>query len=117
MAIYLDDSGTGFTNRFTFQNGGDLTWNGGIISMQAGKFGFYGDNCTVRINSLNAKLIYRTQDPQNQIRQETDDFISTAFSFIGGDMTIVGTAQQLNGYLLSFTRLFLVSCFKILFQI
>ncbi|MGB0883623.1 MAG: hypothetical protein ACPGTG_02785 [Flavobacteriales bacterium] len=66
--------------------------------MQAGKFGFYGDNCTVRINSLNAKLIYRTQDPQNQIRQETDDFISTAFSFIGGDMTIVGTAQQLNGY-------------------
>lgn len=98
MAIYLENTPSGFTNRFSFQNSSSLTWNGGIISIYAGKFGFYGDNVTVRINSLEAVLIYRTQDPQNQIRQETDDFISTAFSFINGDLTIVGTGQQLDGY-------------------
>ena len=97
-AIYFENTGAGFTNRVSFTGNSSLTWNGGFISMQAGKFGFYGDNVTVRINSTNAKLLYRTQDPQNQIRQETDDFISTGFTLINGDLTIVGTGQQLNGY-------------------
>ncbi len=97
-AIFLEDFPDGFTNRVSFYNNSSLTWNGGTISIAAGKFGFYGDNVTVRINSTNAKLIYRRQDPQNQIRQETDDFISTGFTFINGDFTIVGTGQQLNGY-------------------
>jgi len=98
LAIFLEDTPTGFNDRFSFSGNSSFTWNGGFISMYAGKFGFYGDNVTVRINSVNAKLLYRTQDPQNQIRQETDDFISQAFSFINGDFTIVGTGQQLNGY-------------------
>ncbi len=99
MAIYCENTAAGFTNRVTFEDNATFIWNGGVISMFAGKFGFYGDNVTVRINSANAKLIYRTQDPQNQIRQETDDFISTAFTFINGDFTVVGTGQQLNGYI------------------
>ena len=98
MAIYCENTGAGFTNRVSFEDNATFIWNGGVISIFAGKFGFYGDNVTVRINSINAKLIYRTQDPQNQIRQETDDFISTGFTFINGDFTIVGTGQQLNGY-------------------
>ncbi len=98
MAIFLEDTPQGFTNRFSFYNNATFTWNGGVISIYAGKFGFYGDTVTVRAKSSNAKLIYRTQDPENQIRQETDDFISTGFSLIHGDLTIVGTGQQLNGY-------------------
>ncbi len=98
MAIYLENTVSGFTNRVSFYNQSSLTWNGGVISMYAGKFGFYTDNVTVRINSKNAKLIYRTTNPQNQIRQETDDFVSDGFTLINGDLTIVGTGQQLNGY-------------------
>lgn len=98
MAIYLENTISGFINRVSFYNQSSLTWNGGVISIYAGKFGFYGDNVTVRINSKNAKLIYRTTDPQNQIRQETDDFVSNGFTLINGDLTIVGTGQQLNGY-------------------
>lgn len=98
MAIYLENTNAGFTNRVSFYNQSSFTWNGGVISMYAGKFGFYTDNVTVRINSKNAKLVYRTTDPQNQIRQETDDFISDGFTLINGDFTIVGTGQQLNGY-------------------
>lgn len=98
IAIFLEDTPQGFTNRFSFYNNASLTWNGGIISMYAGKFGFYGDSVTVRTNSPNAKLIYRTQDAENQLRQETDNFISTGFSLINGDLTIIGTGQQLNGY-------------------
>lgn len=98
MAIYLENTVSGFTNRVSFYNQSSLTWNGGVVSIYAGKFGFYTDNVTVRINSKNAKLVYRTTDPQNQIRQETDDFISDGFTLINGDFTIVGTDQQLNGY-------------------
>lgn len=98
LAIYLDTSPLGFTNRFSVSNAGKLTWNGGVISMYAGKFGFYGHTCVVRINSINAKFMFRTVDVQNQVRQETNDFISTAFELIGGDLTIVGVGQQLNGY-------------------
>jgi hypothetical protein len=97
-AIYFENTAAGYTNRVSFTGNSSLTWNGGTVSIYAGKFGFYGDNVTVRINSTNAKLIYRTQDSQNQIRQETDDFISTGFTFINGDLTIVGHNQQLNGY-------------------
>ena len=98
MAIYLENTVAGFTNRVSFYNQSSFTWNGGVISIYAGKFGFYTDDVTVRINSKNAKLVYRTTDPQNQIRQETDDFISDGFTLINGDLTIVGTGQQLNGY-------------------
>ena len=97
-AIFFQDTSGGYTNRVSFNNNSELEWNGGVISVYSGKFGFYGDGCKVRINSLQAKLIYRTFDSQNQIRQETDDFISTAFDFYNGDFTIVGTGQQLNGY-------------------
>jgi len=98
MAIFLRDTPNGFTNRATFKGNSSFTWNGGVISIYAGKFGFYGDNVTVNINSEDAILIYRSFDPQNQIRQETDNFTSQAFTFINGDLTIVGTGQQLNGY-------------------
>ncbi len=97
-AIFLRDTDPGFTNRVSFYDNATFTWNGGVISQYAGKFGFYGDNVTVNINSEKAVLIYRTSDPQNQIRQETDNFTSRAFTFINGDLTIVGTGQQLNGY-------------------
>jgi len=97
-AIFLRDTSPGFVDRVSFRGNSTLTWNGGLISIFAGKFGFYGDAVTVNINSENATLIYRTESPQNQIRQETDNFISQAFTFINGDLTIVGTGQELNGY-------------------
>lgn len=97
-AIYLDYCDPGYDNRVTFKNNATFHWYGGFISIYAGKFGFYGNNVTVRIYSKNAKLLYRTVDSQNQIRQETNDFIAEAFTFINGDFTVVSPGQQLNGY-------------------
>jgi hypothetical protein len=98
MAIFFESAIDGYVDRVTFSGSANFHWYGGTISMGYGKFGFYNDSVTVRIYSLNAKLIYRFVSAQNQVRQETDDFISTAFSLIGGAMTILGTGQQLNGY-------------------
>lgn len=98
MAIYLENCPPGFTNRFSFKGNSTFNWFGGVISQQAGKFGFYGNNVTIRIHSENAKLIYRTIDSQNQIRQETNDFIADALTLINGDLTVVSATTQLNGY-------------------
>ncbi len=87
-----------FIDRVSFEDNSTLHWFGGTVALEGGKFGFYGDDVTVRIYSLEAKLLFRTQNEQNQIRQETDDFISESFDFINGDFTVVGTQQQLNGY-------------------
>ncbi|MCT4663724.1 MAG: hypothetical protein N4A45_00655 [Flavobacteriales bacterium] len=98
MAIYLENCPSGFTDRVSFRNNARLDWYGGVISQYAGKFGFYQNSVRVRIFSENAKLIYRSVDPQNQIRQETNDFIANAFTFINGDLTVVAPNGQLNGY-------------------
>jgi len=99
-AIRFEDTGTvnSFTDRVEFVDNARFDWFGGVIFMESGKFSFLGDSVTVRIYSLEAKLIYNTAEEQHQIRQETDDFISEAFDFVNGDFTIVGTQQQLNGY-------------------
>lgn len=98
LAIYLDDSVDSFLapGYIEFTNTSTFNWYGGIISQQFGASGFYGG--VVRINSANAKWIYRGRSANNQIRQETNNFISSAFTFIGGDMVVVGTSMQLNGY-------------------
>lgn len=98
LAIYLDDTVDTFVQPgyIEFTNTSTFNWNGGIISQQFGASGFYGG--VVRVNSANAKWIYRGRSPNNQLRQETNDLIASAFTFIGGDMVIVGTSMQLNGY-------------------
>lgn len=98
-AIYFENCPAGFTDRVSFRNNAAFIWNGGVISMQHGKFGFYGNTVSVRINSANAVLLYRVEnEEQNQLRQETNDFISQAFTLINGELTVVAPNQQLNGY-------------------
>jgi len=99
-AIDFENTNTvgAFIDRVSFRDNARFDWFGGTIALEGGKFGFYDDNVTVRIYSLEARLIFRTQDVQNQIRQETDDFISEQLDFINGELTIVGVDQQLNGY-------------------
>lgn len=98
LAIYLDDTVDAFVQPgyIEFTNTSTFNWNGGTISQQFGVSGFYGG--VVRVNSANAKWIYRGRSSNNQLRQETNDLIASAFTFIGGDMAIVGTSMQLNGY-------------------
>lgn len=98
LAIYLDDNLNSFLlpGYIEFTNTSTFNWYGGVISQQYGASGFYGG--VVRLYSENAKWIYRARSSNNQLRQETNDFISSAFTFIGGDMVVVGTGMQLNGY-------------------
>ena len=98
MAIYCDTTPTGFVNRISFNGSANLTWNGGTISLHNGKFGFYGDSVKVRINSDKAVLFYRIRDGSNQVRQETSDFISTAFQMINGSFTVIKQGLVLGGY-------------------
>ena len=98
LAIYLDNTVDTFVTPgyIEFTNTSTFNWYGGVISQQFGASGFYGG--VVRIYSANATWIFRGRSANNQIRQETNDFISTAFTHIGGDLVVVGTSMQLNGY-------------------
>jgi hypothetical protein len=98
LAIYCDTTPTGFVNRISFNGSANLTWNGGTISLHNGKFGFYGNDVKVRINSDKAVLFYRVRDASNQVRQETSDFISTAFQMINGSFTVIKQGLVLGGY-------------------
>ena len=98
MAIYCDNTPSGNVDRIAFRGNANFTWNGGTISLKYGMFVLDGDTVKVRINSDKAKLIYRVRNVNNQLRQDTSDFVTTGFQIINGSFVLIKHGVVLGGY-------------------